>query len=318
MTSTKCAVPSLKVAVSASNENVKRIGKRKKLILSCCNAKIYRGEECSCIQMTKNESQYYENCVLGKKSDKKTAIWYHIISELKIDLTQNVSVITAANIKECKKTWLGKSDQFEPRILCKMDRACDRPQIFIDNGISILSIKNGTYALIKENIYFKLSKYHCVPVVVKNKTDSLVLDIGDSETSMLDKLYYNGIFSDVIGEPIKYGPLLGGRHRCSFNTVIGETPIDIVGSQYETDGCYETENTVCVVEAKSVYCNDFNLRQLYYPVREIYKKVGNKKTIMALFICKDKKGIIHIHKFKWNDYAKMLDVVNIGYFQYIL
>jgi hypothetical protein len=198
-----------------------------------------------------------------------------------------------------------------------MDTSKSRPQIFIDNNICILSIKNGTYALIKENIYIPLIKYDCVPNIITNKNDSLILDIGESETSMLDKLKYNNILDDIIGEKIKYGPLLGGRHRCNFNTNINSERMEIKGSQYETDGCYETDNYVCIVEAKSIKCDDFNIRQLYYPFREVYKKIGNNKKIICLFIYSDKKNnIIHIHKFKWNNFDEMLDIVNIGYYQY--
>ena len=197
-----------------------------------------------------------------------------------------------------------------------MDSSNSRPKIFIDNNICIFSIKNGIYGLIKENIYIKLIKYITVPNIINKKNNSLLLDIGESEVSMLDKLYYNNILNDIIGEKIKYGPLLGGRHRCNFDTIIGSKPITIKGSQYETDGCYETENYVCIVEAKCIECNDFNVRQLYYPFREVHKKVGNKKQIICLFIYKDKKNIIHIYKFKWNDYKKMLDIENIGYYQY--
>lgn len=245
-------------------------------------------------------------------------IWKHICITNNIDLTNTFSVITSNDVKKCKESWKGKQNQFEPRLLCKMDSSKSRPQIFIDNNICILSIKNGVYALIKENIYAPLNKYQCVPICVRNNNNSLILDIGESETSMLDKLYYNKIFDDIIGEKIHYGPLLGGRHRCNLNTIIGSETIEIQGSQYETDGCYETDNYVCIVEAKSIECDDFNIRQLYYPVREVYKKIGDKKKIICLFIFKDKNQIIHIHKYKWNNYEKMLDIENIGYCQYVL
>lgn len=197
-----------------------------------------------------------------------------------------------------------------------MDNSLSRPKIFINNNISILSIKNGIYMLIKENIYISLVKYLCVPNIIHNKNNSLILNIGNSETSMLDNLYYNNIFDDIIGEKIKYGPLLGGRHRCNFDTIIGDKIIEINGSQYETDGCYETDNYVCIIEAKSIECVDFNVRQLYYPFREIYKKIQDTKQIICLFIYKDKMNIIHIYKYKWNNYKKLLDIQNIGYYQY--
>ena len=243
--------------------------------------------------------------------------WEHIINYNKIDVSKYLSFITSKQIKESKKTWKGKNNQFEPRLLCKMDSANSRPAIFKNNNISLISVKNGTYALIKEDIYIKLNKFACVPNIIQNNNDSMLLNIGDSETTMLDKLFYNGIFKTIIGEKIKYGPLLGGRHRCNFDTIIGTTNIKIEGSQYETDGCYETENYVCIVEAKSIDCLDFNIRQLYYPYREVYKKVKEKKQIISLFIFKDKNNIIHIYKFKWGNYKQMLDIINIGYFEYL-
>lgn len=251
-----------------------------------------------------------------EKETKQLDIWRHIIEYNKIDLSKQISLITAKQIEACSKSWKGKSNKFEARLLCKMDNSNSRPDIFKKNNISLLSIKNGTYALIKENIYIQLQTFYCVPNKIHNNNNSMLLEIGNSETNMLDKMLYNGILSDIIGEKIIYGPILGGRHRCRFDTLIGEEILNINGSQYETDGCYETDNYVCIVEAKSKICEDFNIRQLYYPFREVYKKVGTKKQIIALFIYKDKWNIIHVHKFKWNDYEKMLDIINIGYFEY--
>jgi len=152
-------------------------------------------------------------------------IWSHIINTNNIDLTKSFSTLTSQDIKKCKQTWKWKQNQFEPRLLCKMDNSKSRPQIFMDNNICILSIKNGTYALIKENIYIPLIKYHSVGNIIHNQHDSLILDIGESETNLLDKLKYNKILDDIIGEKIKYGPLLGGRHRCHFNTIINSQHI---------------------------------------------------------------------------------------------
>lgn len=257
------------------------------------------------------------NVAKAGRKQNSVDIWEHIITHNEIDLSQSISLITSKQIKESKKTWKGKESQFEPRLLCKKDNSKSRPDIFKINDISLISIKNGTYALIKENIYIPLVKYVCVPNIIKNTNDSLILGIGDSETSMLDKMYYNGILSDIIGEKINYGPLLGGKHYCTFDTIIGTETVTIKGSQYETDGCYETDNFVCIVEAKSIDCTDFNVRQLYYPFREVHNKIGDKKQIISLFIYKDKKKIIHIHKFKWGNYEEMLDIQNIGYFEYI-
>jgi len=244
-------------------------------------------------------------------------VWGHIFEECKIDVSKDLQYITSTQIKNCKKTWTGKNNQFEPRLLCKMDTSCSRPNILKKNGLYMLSVKNGTYLLTKKDIYIPLQTFTCVPNRIIKKHDSLLLDIGDSESSMLDNMLYNGTLDDIIGEKVNQGPLLGGRHRCSFETSLGGDALEISGSQYETDGCYETDNYVCIVEAKSIYCKDFNIRQLYYPFREVHKKVGDKKTIIALFIYKDKGQRIHIHKFRWGNYTNMLDIENIGYFEYI-
>ena len=245
--------------------------------------------------------------------------WAHIIQRNDIDLNKNLVYITAKQIKDCRASWTLDNYQFEPRLLTKMDNSDLRPKIFKDNNTFIISVKNGEYALIKENIYIKLTKFPDIsPIIIENKCNSLLLCIGESETSLLDKLYYNNIFNKIIGEKIIYGPLLGGRHRCHFKTIVGNISLEISGSQYETDACYETENYICIVEAKSIECSDFNIRQLYYPFREVYKVVGDKKKIISLFVYKDKEDIIHIYKYKWNNYEIMLDIENIDYYKYKL
>ena len=243
-------------------------------------------------------------------------IWSHIINTQKIDLSKPFSCITSKQIKSCKHTWKGEDNQFEPRLLCKQDNTNSRPNIFKENSISILAINNGKYGLIKDNIYKELVKDEIEARPILNKHNSILLQIGDSETSMLDNLYYNSILDEIIGEPILYGPLLGGRHRCHFECKINNLNLEIKGVQYETDACYETLNNVCIVEAKSIDCDDFNIRQLYLPYREVYKHVGNKKNIIALFICKDKQKNIHVYKFNWYDPNNMLDIHQTKYYKF--
>tara|TARA_B110000858_G_C17772979_1_gene460685 strand:+ start:296 stop:1066 length:771 start_codon:yes stop_codon:yes gene_type:complete len=247
----------------------------------------------------------------------KNEIWKHIIASNNIDLSKEISYITSGQIKMSKKTWQGKENQFEPRLLCKMDSANSRPEIFASHNISLLSVSNGKYAFMKHNIYVPLPVIHKAPTVIIKNRDSLLLDIGNSETSMLDNMLYNKTIDTIIGEKVLFGPLLGGRHRCTFDTVLGDESLHIQGSQYETDGCYETENNIYIVEAKSIECTDFNVRQLYYPFREVHKMVGGKKNIFALFIYKDKNNIIHAHKFKWGNREKMMDIQHIGYYSFV-
>jgi hypothetical protein len=244
----------------------------------------------------------------------RDTIWKHILQQIAFNPQVPIHLITSSQIKACQSTWTGPANQFEPRLLCKMDTSSSRPSVFQEYNLCLLSVKNGTYALLGRNIYVPLPKFEMIPQKINKSHSSLILDIGQSETSMLDNLLHNKVLDAVIGEPVLYGPLLGGRHRCSFTTELDGHTLQIQGSQYETDGCYETENYVCLVEAKSVPCVDFNIRQLYYPFREVHKKVGDTKQIIALFIYIDKQKIIHIHKYKWGDYQKMMDIYHLNYY----
>jgi len=254
---------------------------------------------------------------MKKKVSQHDVIWEHILLNRGFDSTKDIQYITADDIKNSKDTWAGKKSQFEPRILCKQDSDKRRPAIFKKLGIYILSVKNGTYALVKENIYVILKKGNCPTTKIVQKHNSSILSLGNSETTMLDKLRYNGIIEEIIDEKILYGPILGGRHRCHFSTLLGKNEINISGSQFETDAVYETEKSICIIEAKSINSDSFNIRQLYYPFRYIYDHVGAKKKIFCLFIYKDKSNVIHIHKFIWNNPEIMLDIKCIGYWRYI-
>lgn len=263
-----------------------------------------------------NENDMSSPSPIVVKANKNT-IWTHILEVLKINTDLDFQYITSAQIKACKSSWNGSASQFEPRLICKMDTSDSRPEIFKEHNISIISVKNGKYLLFKGSIYITLPKIISVPNIIKN-SNSIVLSIGNSESNMLDLMRYGDIFDDIIGEPVMYGPIHGGRHRVSFDTRICDNNIEVRGSQYETDGCYETENYICVVEAKLVEIRDFNIRQLYYPYRAIHNQCGNQKKIISLFIHKDKKGVIHVHKYIWNNPGKMLDIEHIGYYSYYL
>ena len=156
-------------------------------------------------------------------SNTKIDVWTHIFKSCNLDINKKYQLITAKQIKAVKKSWTGKKSQFEPRLLCKMDSSSKRPTIFKDNNICILSVKNGTYGLIKHNLYKKLKRDDGEKIRLKecNANDIVldsdkILNIGNSESSNLDKMQYSGMLDEIIGEKVKW--VLYGRHRCSFKT----------------------------------------------------------------------------------------------------
>jgi hypothetical protein len=250
-----------------------------------------------------------------KKNDND--IWIHILDTISPSYNKKDDlIIKSSQIKNAKDTWSGRNHQFEPRLLCKHDNSNKLPKVFHENGLALLSVKNGEYLLTRSKLFIKLPENDKDIKEIVTKNISLLLTIGNSETSMLDKLQYSGIIDYIIGEKILYGPLLGGRHRCEFKTILNNNEIIIKGSQYETDGCYETENYYVVVELKNIDVTDFNIRQLYYPCRTIYDITKGEKQILSIFICKDKNNIIKIYKYKWNDINIINDIHCIDYYRF--
>ncbi len=251
----------------------------------------------------------------NKKVCHKSDIWTHIFNTIKYDFAEDI-IITATEIKNAGKTWTGKSDQFEPRLLCKQDSEDDKPEIFKINKICIISVKNGDYLITKNNIYFPLKYKNDNIITIKKNTESLILSIGNSETSLIDNLRYSGVFesNDFLGEPILYGSLLTGRHRCTFTTKIGNKEISVEGSQYETDGCYESKNKVLLIECKGKNnIESFNIRQLYYPYKSIYGMIKNKKEIIPIFINKNNDNTIHIWKFQFTNHDVLTSLKQVDY-----
>ncbi len=227
---------------------------------------------------------------------------YDIINHIK---TKNVK-INALDIKSCKTTYTGKTkNQFEPRLLCYQTTEKERPDIFKENNIYILPIKNGQYLLTKQKIFFKLNYDKKNIIKLKKDNTSLLNTLGESETTIINNLKYSGLFetSAYLDEPITHSYPLFGRHYCSFKMNLNEEEICVDGVQYEIDGTFESENKILLIECKNSpkQLDSFNIRQLYYPYRAIYDKIKNKKEIICIYIHK-LNDIVYIWKFKFNDY----------------
>jgi hypothetical protein len=243
--------------------------------------------------------------------------WEYILNFVSCDGSCDFT-LTADQIKEAGKANKTLKCQFEPRLLCKQDTFEDRPEILKKLGLFIIAVENGTYKLIKQNIYQNLEYPNTLSLEIERNNTSAVLNIGNSETSVIDNLRYSGLFEseEYLNEKILYGPLLNGRHRCTFETQIGENIYQIRGVQYETDSCYESQNKVLLIEGKSGQPSSFNIRQLYFPYRSIYDAIKGSKEIIPLFISKDKKDIIHIWKYTFENPLVMTSIKLISYFRY--
>jgi hypothetical protein len=252
------------------------------------------------------------------KHNFKMDPWNHIFTTLNYKGDKDF-IITADQIKECGKSWKGKANQFEPRLLCYQTSADTRPTVFQNNNLCILPIKNGTYMILKKNIYMKLDYSPVTPIELKRDQSSVILQIGGSETSLIDNLRYSGVFErpEILNEPITHGPMLNGRHRISMDMKCGEQDIQISGVQYETDSCFESSNKILIIEGKSSSkpIDSFNIRQLYFPYREAQRLAQGKKEIVCLFI-HELSGLIHIWKYTFDNVYQMDSIRIVGHYIY--
>lgn len=245
--------------------------------------------------------------------------WSHIFKCIQYN-GDGETTVSSEQIKNAGKTWKGKKSQFEPRLLCKQDTSEKRPDIFKKYGIHILSIANGLYLLTKTNIYHRLLYIDLDIIEIPKNNKSLLLTIGNSEMSIIDNLRYSGLFerTEYLNEPILFGSVMNGRHRCSFTTILNTNEIIVSGSQYETDSCYESENKILLIEGKGGNNESFNIRQLYYPFRTIYDLVKNKKVIIPIYINMDKQKIIHIWRFVFTNPIELTSITCVSYNKYKL
>jgi len=274
------------------------------------------------LKITGNKGVLIERILNPSQGDKKKAtqndLWKHILEQNKYKGEDNFN-LSAKDIKKCSSTWSGEKNQFEPRLLCYQGHFEELPEIFKEMGICIFSIKNGLYIITKQNIY-EVLKYKEVPLnMLKRDNTSLVLRMGNSETSLIDNLRYSGVFesSNFMNESINHEGLLMGRHYCSFDMNINKQQHKIEGVQFETDKCYESDNCIMVIEGKSVLkkLESFNLRQLYFPFRYIYDKTNGKKKIICAFITQY-NDIISIWKYTFTDHLNMSSISCTGLYEY--
>lgn len=243
--------------------------------------------------------------------NKKTEPWCHILSDFINKLIEKKPIeITSEFIKNRMKSYEGSNNkQNEPRLLCSQNSNKKRPKIFKLFGLYLFPIKNGTYLVSCENIYYNLDKIDSTNIVItsrKKDNSSQVLRLGNSEMSNIDNLRYSGFFEDILGEPITHDNIFGGRHRTHQYTMnIGLMSIEVKGVQFEADAVYETENKILLIEAKNNKVKSFNIRQLYNPYRFLSDQCS--KEIVCLFIYKFRE-ISYIYKFKFLDKNKLSSI----------
>ena len=107
--------------------------------------------------------------------------------------------LSAQQIKDATKDF-PKTGQREVRILCYQAERKDRPQVFSDNGLFLLPVKNGHYVIVRGEGYIDISDITSPPVEFTPKAEFELQTplVGDSEMQHLDFAHASGMLEDFV------------------------------------------------------------------------------------------------------------------------
>lgn len=215
--------------------------------------------------------------------------WSKIFNDYRIlshDFDKSPFLLSATQIKRaCQK--FKETGEKEVRILCKQDSRESRPDIFVQNNLFLLPVKNGLYNIIKGEGYVDIPKIEKEVTVYSSKLD-FQLDtakVGDSEMQHLDYAYAASLIRTFTEDQSLVLTIRGRKYTPEFNFYVGKQLIKVAGVQTEVDAGYEGKKQVVLIEAKNFGTTNVIIRQLYYPFRQWQERT--KKKVITLFFDKN-------------------------------
>ena len=211
--------------------------------------------------------------------------WQSIFDQYKIDqhdFDKSPYIIKAEQIKVATASFK-TTNQREVRVLCKQDSREDRPQIFINNNLFILPIRNGVYAILKGEGYVDIPEIQSGITHYKSKLD-FTLDtsiVGNSEMQHLDFAYASSLIRSFLNDESLVLTIRGRKYTPKFELIVGHHKIMVESVQTEVDAGYEGRKQVVLIEAKNSASKNTIIRQLYYPFRQW--RLHTQKKVKILF-----------------------------------
>ncbi|WP_314689991.1 type II restriction enzyme [uncultured Rothia sp.] len=179
----------------------------------------------------------------------------------------------------------------EPRLMTKFDTSKSVASPLKELGLNVLPVSRHSYVLGKFNLYEEF------PDVTNLKPNSITLPELEtlrlenltSESNAINALLATHTLENFLNEE-EQGLLetFNGRMGTgdfSFDIDVSccaaKQTINVSKAQIEIDGGFESQRSVCIMEAKNIRHDDFNVRQLYFPYRKYRAMV--QKPIRLVF-----------------------------------
>ena len=228
--------------------------------------------------------------------------WKKIFDDYKIlehDFTKTPFHLTAKSIKLSVQDYKNTTEK-EVRILCKIDKREQLPEVMRQNKLILLPVKNGEYVITKGDGFIDIPEIKGEPETYNSKLD-FTLDtsrVGNSEMQHLDFAYASSLIRTFMEDTSLVLTIRGRKYTPEFNFWINGQELNVKGVQTEIDAGYEGHNKVVLIEAKNSNSMNTIIRQLYYPYRQWSEYT--KKEVFLLFFEKIKNEYL-IWQFKFED-----------------
>lgn len=196
------------------------------------------------------------------------------------------AIVTASDLKKIAKR--------EPRLMAKQDTLKSRPSVFKEHELAIVPIKNGVYVLFRDpehKSFYEFSNRESnlrIEIyesdVDLHSFDTYVRDKGLTESQAIDFAFVSSLLKTFLGEQSMH-LTIRGRSRSGefqFKLPTSNHGIKVSGVQIEVDAGYETNRSICLIEAKVGRRDDFHVRQLFYPYLEWSRR--SSKRIRPVFL----------------------------------
>lgn len=218
--------------------------------------------------------------------------WDKIVKDYKIlqhNFTKSPFPLSAVQIKRSVQNFK-KTSEKEVRILCKQDTRESRPQVFKDNGLFLLPVKNGFYNIMEGEGYIDIPLIKEKATVYKSKLNFHLdsSEVGDSEMQHLDFAYATSLIRTFTNDSFLVLTIRGRKYTPKFEFYVNKQLIKVSSVQTEVDAGYEGKKMIVLVEAKPSKISNIIIRQLYYPFRQW--QAYTKKKVTTLFFEKSKKN----------------------------
>lgn len=236
---------------------------------------------------------------------------YHILEH---DFNVEPFSLSAKQIKSACQNFK-KTAEKEVRLLCKQDTRTDRPQIFIDNQLFLLPVKNGHYVIVRGEGYVDIPDITSTPQQYVSKLDFKLIssEIGDSEMQHLDFAYASSLIRTFLGDDSLVLTIRGRKYTPEFSFYVGKQLIKTQSVQTEVDAGFEGRDKIVLVEAKNSRTKNTIIRQLFYPYKQ-WKSQTNKEVFLIFFEKRGENFCLWQYGFRDENYYNSIFLLNSSKF----